>query len=224
MPKRLHRRKKWVPKTTRNGRRGLLGYNGLYPAMHTSIGKTRLELTEGDIAAQTDVDAVVTAAHWDLLGGQGTDGISARCLHRRQHGKAGPALLEECRTLGACPIGGAVITRDYNLPAPYVIHAVGPVFETGDDYETDLLTGAYQNALRVAAQNHLRRVAFPSIGTGAFVWPLRVAAPIALAAIVKFLQNEPHALELVRLVLYKDEQPEAISIYEDALQKLLAAV
>ena len=181
--------------------------------MHTFIGKTRLELTEGDIAAQNDVDAVVTAAHWNLHGGQGTDGII--------HGKAGPQLLQECRIIGVCAIGDAVITRGYRLPAPYVIHAVGPVFETGNDYETELLFGAYQNSLRVAVQNHLRRIAFPSIGTGAFGWPLVVAAPVALQAIVAFL-NEPHDLELVRMVLYVEEQPTAFGIYANALQNLLA--
>src|SRR5437667_12316984 len=101
--------------------------------MQTFIGTTRLELVEGDIADQ-DTDAVVTAAHWDLAGGQGTDGSI--------HFKAGPLLLEECRRIGGCPMGDAVITGGYNLKALYVIHAVGPVYEEGSEQEEDLLACA----------------------------------------------------------------------------------
>ena len=181
--------------------------------MHTFIGATRLELTEGDIAAQT-TDAVVTAAHWDLRGGQGTDGAV--------HWKAGPELLVACAQIGGCAMGDAVVTPGFNLPARFVIHAVGPVYEDGGAMEDDLLALAYQNSLRVAAENGLHSVAFPSISTGAFCFPLHHAAPIALAAIVSFLQTQPHHLELVRVVLYPREQPEAFGIYANALQDLLA--
>jgi O-acetyl-ADP-ribose deacetylase len=177
--------------------------------MQVTIGNTRIELVEGDIADQ-DTDAVVTAAHWDLEGGQGTDGSI--------HGKAGPQLLEECRRIGGCPIGDAVITAGYRLKARYVIHAVGPVYETGDEYEAELLAGAYQNSLRRAVENNLRSISIPAISTGAFCYPMRLAAPIALRAIVDFLENEPHQLELVRLVLYPSEGPTRYQIYAEALQ------
>jgi O-acetyl-ADP-ribose deacetylase (regulator of RNase III) len=100
-----------------------------------------LELIEGDISEQ-DTDAVVTAAHWDLAGGQGTDGSI--------HFKAGPELLKECLSIGGCPIGDAVISRGYNLKARYVIHTVGPVYEEGSDLEAELLACAYTSSLRVA--------------------------------------------------------------------------
>jgi O-acetyl-ADP-ribose deacetylase (regulator of RNase III) len=182
-------------------------------AMNINIGKTRLELTEGDIADQ-DTDAVVTAAHWDLAGGQGTD--------RSVHFKAGPRLLEACRKIGGCPMGDAVITDGYNLKARYVIHAVGPVYEEGSEQEADLLAGAYQSALRVAAENNLRSIAFPSISTGAFCFPMPEAAPIALRAIIDYLETQRHPLELVRVVLYPREAPEAYGMYAHALQACIA--
>jgi O-acetyl-ADP-ribose deacetylase (regulator of RNase III) len=180
--------------------------------MQVVIAATRFELIEGDITQQ-DTEAIVNAAHWDLAGGQGTDGAI--------HFKAGPSLMEECRRIGGCPIGGAVATGAGRLPQRYIIHTVGPVYETGDDYEQDLLTQAYQSSLRLAQELGLRSIAFPSLSTGAFVYPLRLAAPIAVRAIVDFLQTEPHNLELVRLVLYREEQPEAYEIYSEALQALM---
>ena len=181
--------------------------------MHILVGHTRLELMEGDIAEQ-DTDAVVTAAHWDLAGGQGTDGSI--------HYKAGPQLLAACREIGGCPIGDAVLTGGYNLKARYVIHAVGPVYEEGSEEEFALLVGAYQNSMRVAAENHLHSIAFPSISTGAFCFPMSRAAPIALSAIVEFLQTQVHELDLVRVVLYAREVPEAYSIFAQALQQIVA--
>jgi O-acetyl-ADP-ribose deacetylase len=182
--------------------------------MHVRIAGTWLELVEGDIADQ-NTDAVVTAAHWDLSGGQGTDGSV--------HFRAGPELLEECRRIGGCPIGGAVITGGFRLRARHVIHAVGPVYETGDDYEAGLLASAYQTSLGLAVEHELRSVSFPSISTGAFCYPMRLAAPIALRAIIDFLESEPHELELVRVVLYPREDAAAYRVYAEALQRLLAA-
>jgi O-acetyl-ADP-ribose deacetylase (regulator of RNase III) len=183
--------------------------------MNTLIGKgARLELVEGDIADQ-DTDAVVTAAHWDLAGGQGTDGAI--------HFKAGPGLLEECRTLGGCPIGGAVLTGGHDLRARYVIHAVGPVYDAGDEHEADLLAEAYRSSLRLAAEHGVKSISFPSLSTGAFCYPMSLAAPIALRALVEFLENEPHALELVRMVLYPREDPAAYGVYAEALRTLLSA-
>jgi O-acetyl-ADP-ribose deacetylase (regulator of RNase III) len=182
--------------------------------MTVSIGATQLDLVEGDIAAQ-DTDAIVTAAHWDLGGGQGTDGSV--------HFRAGPQLLEACARIGGCPTGDAVITEGFNLPARYVIHAVGPVYEEGSEQEAEFLAGAYHNSLRVAVSHGLHSVSFPSISTGAFCFPLSLAAPIALRAIITFLQKEAHQLDLVRVVLYPREQPEAIEIYTEAVRRLMSA-
>lgn len=175
------------------------------------VGKTRFELCEGDITEQV-VDAVVNAAHWDLLGGNGVDGAI--------HYRGGPQILVECQEIGGCPIGGAVLTSGGQLPSPYVIHAVGPVYEPEDDLVVELLDSVYRESLRLAAHHNLRSVAFPSLSTGAFNYPLPEAAPIALYAILDFLAQEPHNLDVVRLVLYPREQPEAYGIYADALRAL----
>jgi len=183
--------------------------------MRTQIGQTVVELVNGDIAEQ-DTDAVVTAAHWKLHGGDGTDGAI--------HSKGGPKILEECRRIGGCPIGGAVITGAGNLKARHVIHAVGPVYIGDDERDSDLLRSAYQSSLRVAAENGLKSISFPSISTGAFGYPMRLAAPIALQAILDFLKSEKHHLELVRMVLYSYDNPSALSLYAAALNQLLSAV
>ena len=171
-----------------------------------------IELVEGDIADQ-DTDAIVTAAHWDLAGGQGTDGAV--------HFKAGPRLLEECRGIGACPIGGAVITAGYDLRARHVIPAVGPVWEKGKLDEAALLRSAYTQSLQLAADHRLRTIAFPSISTGAFGYPMHLAAPVAMAAIVGFLRQSSSTLEVVRMVLYPRESQRARAIYEGALRAVL---
>ncbi|MES2460926.1 MAG: macro domain-containing protein [Armatimonadota bacterium] len=181
--------------------------------MQTLIGKTRLELVEGGISDQ-ETDAVVTAAHWDLGGGQGTDGSI--------HFKAGPELLQECRAIGGCPIGDAVLTKGYNLKARYVIHTVGPVYEEGSDLEVELLACAYTSSLRVAAEEGVRTISFPSISTGAFCYPMRLAAPVAMEAIVGYLIDHPQSFDQVRMVLYAEEAPEAYALYAEALQNQLA--
>src|SRR5215471_13802951 len=137
----------------------------------TKIGKMVLRLVTGDIAEQ-DTDAVVTAAHWKLNKGAGTDGTI--------HTKGGPKIYDECRKIGGCPIGDAVITTGGNLKAHFVIHAVGPVWRGGDEDEPRLLASAYRRSLEVAAERGLRSISFPSISTGALVYPLRLAAPVAL--------------------------------------------
>jgi O-acetyl-ADP-ribose deacetylase (regulator of RNase III) len=181
--------------------------------MQTTVGQTTLELCEGDIADQA-TDAVVTAAHWDLRGGQGTDGSI--------HFKAGPELLRLCKEIGGCPMGEAVITPGFRLKARFVIHAVGPTYELGDDLEQDLLKSAYTFSLKLAVENQLSSISFPSISTGAFGYPMREAAPIALDAIVSFLREQPHALKLVRLVLFPGEFPKAYSLHVEVLRELLA--
>jgi len=177
------------------------------------IGRTTVRLVTGDIADQ-DTQAVVTAAHWRLNKGAGTDGTI--------HTKGGPKIYEECRKIGGCPIGDAVITTGGNLKARYVIHAVGPVWRGGDEDEPALLASAYRRSLQVAAQHNLRSISFPSISTGAFGYPIRLAAPVAMKAILDFLKNEKHDLEEVRMVLYTREDETAYSVFEQALQQVLA--
>src|SRR5437762_10972368 len=179
----------------------------------TIIGKTTLRLVTGDIADQ-DTDAVVTAAHWRLDKGTGTDGTI--------HTKGGPRIYEECRKIGGCPIGDAVITTGGDLKARHVIHAVGPVWRGGDEDEPELLASAYRRSLEVAVQNHLRSISFPSISTGAFGYPLKLAAPIALRTIVEFLKKREHSLEEVRMVLYEREDDRAYPLFAAALEEILA--
>ncbi|SPE56391.1 conserved hypothetical protein [Verrucomicrobia bacterium] len=182
--------------------------------MQTTSGKTKLCLVTGDIADQ-DTDAVVTAAHWRLNKGAGTDGTI--------HTKGGPKIYEECRQIGGCPIGDAVITTGGNLKARHVIHAVGPVWRTGNEDEPKLLASAYRRSLEVAVQHGLHTIAFPSISTGAFGYPIRLAAPVALRAIVEFLREEQHELEEVRMVLYTREDEKAYAVYAQALEQVLGS-
>ena len=181
--------------------------------VQTKIGKTMLRLVTGDIAEQ-DTEAVVTAAHWRLNKGAGTDGTI--------HSKGGPRIYEECLRIGGCPIGDAVITTGGNLKAKHVIHAVGPVWRGGDEHEPELLASAYRRSLQVAAQHGLHSISIPSISTGAFIYPIRLAAPIALRTIIQFLEKEPHNLEEVRMVLYSREDDRAFPIFADALERILS--
>lgn len=171
-----------------------------------------LRLVTGDIADQ-DTDAVVTAAHWRLNKGNGTDGTI--------HTKGGPKIYEECRCIGGCPIGDAVITTGGDLKARHVIHAVGPVWRGGEEHEPELLASAYRRSLQVAAQNQLHSISIPSISTGAFIYPIRLAAPIALKTIIQFLETEQHNLDEVRMVLYTREDDKAYTVFADALEQIL---
>jgi O-acetyl-ADP-ribose deacetylase (regulator of RNase III) len=121
-----------------------------------------------------------------------------------------------------CPIGDAVITTGGDLKARYVIHAVGPVWQGGDEHEPELLASAYRRSLQVAAQNQLHSISIPSISTGAFVYPMRLAAPIALRTIIKFLETEQHTLDEVRMVLYSRENDRAYPIFAQTLEQILA--
>jgi O-acetyl-ADP-ribose deacetylase len=181
--------------------------------VETRIGQTTLRLVVGDIAEQ-DTDAVVTAAHWRLNKGVGTDGTI--------HSKGGPEIYEECKRIGGCPIGDAVITTGGKLKARHVIHAVGPVWRGGDEHEPELLASAYRRSLQVAVENGLSSISIPSISTGAFCYPIRAAAPIALRAIVTFLKSEPHTLKEVRIVLYTREDDAAYKVFTSALNDILS--
>src|SRR3989454_10740763 len=181
--------------------------------MQTTIGKTELCLVTGDIADQ-DTDAVVTAAHWRLNKGNGTDGTI--------HTKGGPKIYEECRRIGGCPIGDAVITTGGDLKARHVIHAVGPVWRGGDEREPELLASAYRRSLQVAAQHGLHSISIPSVSTGAFVYPIRLAAPLALRTIIQFLEREQHSLDEVRMVLYTREDDTAYTVFVRTLEQILS--
>jgi O-acetyl-ADP-ribose deacetylase (regulator of RNase III) len=139
-----------------------------------------IELLQGDITALR-VDAIVNAANTSLLGGGGVDGA----IHRA----AGPELLDECRTLGGCPTGEARITRGYRLPAKFVIHTVGPVWSGGNRNEEKLLRSCYEKALELADRNQLQSIAFPSISTGAYRFPIDQASKIAVAAVREGLRE-----------------------------------
>jgi len=153
----------------------------------------RIEVVEGDIT-DLAVDAIVNAANSSLLGGGGVDGAI--------HDAAGPGLLEECRTLGGCPVGEARITRGYDLPAKHVIHTVGPVWRGGRQGEDDDLAACYQNSLAVAVQNGLRTVAFPAISTGAYGFPADRAAKIAVREVRAFLGSRGQSIEKVIFVCF----------------------
>ena len=143
--------------------------------MHGPLG--RIAVIHGDITRQ-NVDAIVNAANTSLLGGGGVDGAI--------HHAAGPMLLDECRDLGGCETGSAKITRGYRLPAKWVIHTVGPVWRGGDRGEDDLLARCYRNSLELARLHGLATVAFPSISTGAYGFPVDRACRIALCVIREF--------------------------------------
>jgi O-acetyl-ADP-ribose deacetylase (regulator of RNase III) len=173
-----------------------------------AVAGTAIELVRGDITEQ-DSDAIVNAANTTLLGGGGVDGA----IHRA----GGPEILAECERLGGCATGDAKITRGGRLGARFVIHAVGPVYRDGRHGEPDLLASAYRRSLEVAVEQGLRSVAFPSISTGAYRFPIDRAAPVALGTVARFLAGNSGKLDLVRFVLFSDGD---LAAYEAALEAL----
>ena len=172
--------------------------------------KGRLEIVQGDITTLA-VDAVVNAANNALRGGGGVDGAT--------HDAAGPGLLEECRTLGGCATGDAKITRGYRLPARHVIHTVGPVWRGGKEREDELLAGCYRTSLALAEEHGLRTVAFPSVSTGIYGFPIERAARIALREMIDFLGRNATVAKVVAVCYSKSD----FECYRRALQEVAAS-
>lgn len=172
-----------------------------------TLGESRIEVVQGDITKQ-EVDAIVNAANTTLLGGGGVDGA----IHRA----GGPAILEQCKRLGGCDTGDAKITTGGRLPARHVIHTVGPVYRDGRHREPELLASAYRRSLEVAAEHGLKSVAFPSISTGAYRFPIHDAARLALRTVAEGVAAHP-GIEMVRFVLFSASD---LATYEVALAEV----
>lgn len=154
----------------------------------------RIHVAQGDIT-RAEANAIVNAANTSLLGGGGVDGA----IHRA----AGPELLEECRAIGGCPTGEARITRGYRLPAGHVIHTVGPAWNGGGHNEDELLASCYRNSLKLADEHGLKTVAFPSISTGAYRFPVDRAASLAVSTIKDYL-GQGSGIESVTIVCFDE--------------------
>lgn len=171
-----------------------------------TINGVTLALLQGDIT-QVRADAIVNAANSGLRGGGGVDGAI--------HDAGGPSIMAECRKIGGCPTGSAVATTAGNLPAKYVFHAVGPIYH-GRKEDAQLLASAYQSCLNLAEQKGIESIAFPSLSTGVYGYPLEEAAPIALHTIIEHVKK-PTSLKQVTMVLYGNR---AYQAFEKALQDI----
>jgi O-acetyl-ADP-ribose deacetylase (regulator of RNase III) len=160
--------------------------------MELKINRGILTLVEGDITRE-ETDAIVNAANSRLMGGAGVDGAI--------HSAGGPSILEECRKIGGCPTGQAVITTGGSLKAKYVIHTVGPVYQGGSKGEANLLKSAYLSSLKLASARGLKSIAFPAISTGVYSYPLAEAAHIALKTAVDYLRENTD-IEVIRFILF----------------------
>lgn len=177
----------------------------LRSSMERSRGRVRIQVSQGDISDQPDVDAVVNAANAQLRIGGGVAGA----IHR----KAGPALTEETRPLAPIEPGEAVITRGHGLPNRHVIHCLGPVYGR-DEPAAELLAACFQNALRLADEHQIGSIAFPAISTGAFGYPIEAAARVSLGAVVELSDVLEH-VEVVRFVLYSEQD---LEVFKRALR------
>jgi O-acetyl-ADP-ribose deacetylase (regulator of RNase III) len=166
----------------------------------------KLELITGDITHES-TDAIANAANTKLKGGGGVDGA----IHRA----GGPEIMAECRKIGSCPTGEAVITPAGKLKAKYIIHTAGPVYNGGNRGEAEKLASCYKNCLKLAVENNVTTIAFPSISTGIYGYPLDEAAPIALNTVVNFLK-ENKSVKLVKFVLFDEK---TFSSYSSVLKK-----
>ncbi|HYK85660.1 MAG TPA: O-acetyl-ADP-ribose deacetylase [Ktedonobacteraceae bacterium] len=171
-----------------------------------TINGVTLALLQGDIT-QVRADAIVNAANSGLRGGGGVDGAI--------HDAGGPSIMAECRKIGGCPTGSAVATTAGNLPAKYVFHAVGPIYH-GRKEDAQLLASAYQSCLNLAEQKGIESIAFPSLSTGVYGYPLEEAAPVALRTIIEHIKK-PTSLKQVTMVLYGNR---AYQAFEKALQDI----
>jgi len=160
------------------------------------IGKTTIRTVLGDITKITFARAIVNAANNSLLGGGGVDGA----IHRA----AGKALLEECRTLDGCATGQAKMTGAYDLPCDFVIHTVGPRWHGGDRNEAQLLAACYGNSLKTAMEHGIRTIAFPSVSTGAYSYPISLASENAVGAVCQFVTEHPGCFDEITWVLFTE--------------------
>ncbi|MEK6679521.1 MAG: O-acetyl-ADP-ribose deacetylase [Nitrospirota bacterium] len=177
--------------------------------MEIKINSTTLSLIKGDITNE-DTDAIVNAANSRLAGGGGVDGA----IHRA----GGPKIIDECRKIGGCPTGSAVITTGGNLKAKYVIHTVGPVYRDGKNREAELLSSAYRKSLELAASKEIKSIAFPSISTGAYGYPINEASEIALNTVIEFIKTTVVPLQIMRFVLFSDKD---LKVYEETLRSII---
>ncbi len=176
--------------------------------MELQINKGVISLIQGDISKQ-DTEAIVNAANKTLRGGGGVDGA----IHRA----GGKAILEECIEIGGCETGDAVITTGGNLPSPYVIHTVGPVYRDGTKGEPELLASAYSSSLKLASANNIKSISFPSISTGAYRFPLAQAAEIALQTAIDYLRKHDD-IERICFVLFGQD---AFDAFEKKLKQMI---
>ena len=176
--------------------------------MDIKIGNTTLAVVRGDISEES-TDAIVNAANSRLAGGGGVDGAI--------HGAGGPKIMEECRKIGGCPTGQAVLTTGGNLKAKHVIHTVGPIYRDGKSGEPELLASAYRNSLKLALEHGFQSISFPSISTGAYGYPIRDAAEIALTTAIVFLKSHNNP-RIVRFILFSGRD---LKVYVEVLQSLI---